>query len=192
MKGALPRDVLRGLRDLINYQLYFWYKDVDNGMNELLDKISHEGAASVELEGGFCCPDAQIKVEPFKYPGVVIEVSHSETLAEMTRKAERYFSGSPQGSIQVVVVLKLGYGREANDLSIHVWRQGVKVVEDKTIDGNTFNKGVVKLSLKDFAPESGLRMRHPYADLEEWIVLDYDLIAGSYLRCLRDQKVSRT
>ncbi|CZR64903.1 uncharacterized protein PAC_14803 [Phialocephala subalpina] len=114
-------------------------------------------------------PDIRFQHKDAAWPGVVIEVAHSQTRKSLVGLADNYILGS-YGGIGVVVGLDLDY-KKSKEASISVWRLKNSANDDGEVEGEVEQvvdnqlfrdaegnhlispSSSLKLSLKDFAIE---------------------------------------
>lgn len=125
-------------------------------------------------------PDVQVAVIGQTYcPGIAIEVAWSETVSQLSNKAQTLFAKSG-GLVQVVVGLK-STPPGADNLTAHVWRYGAPtVVEGQILDRGTIYPGSIRIKLKEVAAAATLAC-YPKANLDTELVLDYKQLAKCFL-----------
>jgi hypothetical protein len=78
-------------------------------------------------------PDIRFQHKDAAWPGVVIEVAHSQTRKSLVGLADNYILGS-YGGIGVVVGLDLDY-KKSKEASISVWRLKNSTNDDGEVEG---------------------------------------------------------
>ncbi|KAH7371617.1 hypothetical protein BKA64DRAFT_587455 [Cadophora sp. MPI-SDFR-AT-0126] len=130
-----------------------------------------------DKEYGSHDPDAQFDHSDAQYPGVVIEVSHTQKRRDLPHLADDYILGS-DANIKVVVGLDIEYRADkAGTATISVWRPAIEVDEGvdclvarQTVDSQMFRdrngnaisspESDLRISLQDFAPETLFEKEH--------------------------------
>jgi hypothetical protein len=168
---------------LIQTQLDLMQEISNEPVKRLTQDINMGGSRNCQLYGADTRlqPDGQFVVQGSYFPGVVLEVAHSQDFGSLQKKAENLIVKS-KGKIQLVIGLETAY-------KISAWRSEVIRVGDqdtvqmKTIvnrdviqdaDGNR-KPGSLVFHLKDFGTD--LETKYPGADLTKAITLDYQKLA---------------
>jgi len=74
-------------------------------------------------------PDASYIHNLAKYPGLVIEISHSQKTKDLPRIADNYICGSA-GNIKMVLGLDLPYGTNSKVAKAYIWRPKLTPFDD--------------------------------------------------------------
>lgn len=119
--------IAMGLKDRIE-QLKSQYPH--SAVDRFSEEIIHSGSARIELENSttknWHSPDASLLYRGAQFPGIVIEVAHSQPKEALAMLAEEYIFGTG-GNVTCVVGLKIAYplGKQA---TLSVWELGVDVL----------------------------------------------------------------
>ncbi|OAL30152.1 hypothetical protein AYO20_08868 [Fonsecaea nubica] len=109
---AVVRDILNGLARLEHPSL-------DGFGGNVLNTASAKLALTVEGSTFEKCPDGSLLYLGARFPGVVMEVAHSQRAEDLPRLAEDYILGSG-GRVRCVVGFKLPYPA-GNEATLSVW-----------------------------------------------------------------------
>ncbi|KAH0830069.1 hypothetical protein FOPE_10517 [Fonsecaea pedrosoi] len=162
---AVVRDILNGLARLEHPPL-------DGFGGNVLNTASAKLALTVEGSTFEKCPDGSLLYLGARFPGVVMEVAHSQRAEDLPRLAEDYILGSG-GRVRCVVGFKLPYPA-GNEATLSVWipkltdlsdgrksldvKQLVKEEVFCTADGHpNQNSAGLSLSLAYLAPTQEIR-----------------------------------
>ncbi len=188
-----------GVSDSIKSQLAVIAQRTSNGdTKKLIKDIKAPLSAVIKLYGleTFVSPDQQFVIHGQYFPGVVIEIAHSQVFKKLRRKARKLVTRS-FGQVHLVIGLETG----KRSLKISAWCPEFYQFENQDalrmktlIDQDVIREGDGKLKpgsftfyLRDFGTD--LATKYPGADLTEEIVLSYDVLA-EYLRDAEDGDVS--
>lgn len=100
---------------------HFLSNSSNDSTEEFLHNIKSFRSAKLQIVDGFLCPDDSYIAKPFRIPGVVLEIAFSQSLKDLSLKAQRYLLHSQGAGVQPVIGVMSRYPT-TNDLSIHVWR----------------------------------------------------------------------
>lgn len=114
----LKRDILRQIDKII---------DGNDSIANLAKGIDSENSTLLPLEDGASrYPDARFRHVKAVHPGVIIEISNSQTTKDLGYLADQYIVET-SGSVKVVVGIKLDYGRTLK-AELSLWRP--QIVEE--------------------------------------------------------------
>lgn len=122
MPGTLHETFIADVVEEIRVQL----KSVEGASADFAKQIRSRGSASIKFADqgyGKHDPDMQFQHLKAQYPGVVIEVSHSQKRKDLARLADDYILGS-DSDIRVVVGLDIEY-KTNKKATISVWRPSI-------------------------------------------------------------------
>lgn len=85
------------------------------------------------------CPDAAYAHKRARFPGLVIEASHSQKSKDLPRIADNYILGS-NGNIKMVVGLDLAYGKRSKLAKASIWRSKLTNVNDMAVLPMSFRR----------------------------------------------------
>lgn len=161
-------------------------KSSNIGTKQLIRDLGAASTATIKLCGPntLLQPDQQFVVKGLYFPGVVIEITHSQVFKTLRRKARKFITRS-RGEVHLVIGLETG----RKSFKISAWcpefhqienqdalRMKALVDQDIIRDSDgTLKSGSFRFCLRDFG--TGLATKYSDADLTEEIVLSYDVLA---------------
>ena len=105
----------------------FKIREGNDSTAELAKGIKSRGSTLIKLQDGTTrYPDAQFRRVKALYPGVIIEISNSQTTKDLAYLADQYIVET-SGSVKVVVGIKLDY-RGTLKAELSLWRP--QIVEE--------------------------------------------------------------
>lgn len=106
------------------WEQIFKIRDNNNPNTELVKGIESNVSAFMELQDGTVRhPDIQFGHKDSIYPGVIIEISNSQSEKELAYLADQYVVRT-SGCVQMVIGIKLGHPRSLK-AELSVWRPHV-------------------------------------------------------------------
>lgn len=158
----------------------------NEGTKQLIRDLRATSTATIKLYGPktLLVPDQQFVIKGLYFPGVVIEIAHSQVFKKLRRKARKFVTRS-LGEVHLVIGLETG----RKSLKISAWcpefhqienqdalRMKTMIDQDIIRDSDgTLKPGSFRFYLRDFGTD--LATKYPDADLTEEIVLSYDVLA---------------
>lgn len=102
----------------------------DSALGHFTEKVAPSGSATIELQMSSTEnshePDASLLYKGAQFPGIVIEVAHSQPKEALAMLAEEYILGTG-GNVTCVVGLKIAYPL-GKQVTLSVWELGVDVL----------------------------------------------------------------
>ncbi|KAF7512260.1 hypothetical protein GJ744_001828 [Endocarpon pusillum] len=161
-------------------------KTSNEDTKQLIRDIRAALSATIKVYGPntFVSPDQQFFVKGLRFPGVVIEIAHTQVFKKLRRKARKLITRS-LGKVHLVIGLETG----RKSFKISAWcpefhqienqdalRMKTMVDQDIIRDSDgTLKPGSFRFYLRDFGTD--LATKYPNADLTEEIVLSYNDLA---------------
>jgi hypothetical protein len=113
----------------------------DSALGHFLEKIVLSGSATIELQNSSTenshDPDASLLYTGAEFPGIVIEVAHSQPKEALAMLAQEYIFGTG-GNVRCVVGLKIEYPR-GKQVTLSVWERSVDVLAGGRREGRVLN-----------------------------------------------------